>query len=131
LLLQLPKAGDFMALVLCTGVDKAVVETRKLILEAAGHTVVTAMDEMSLVEVCKKHSFNIAVVGQMISRKMKHRIATVIKQYCPDVKILELYPPYTGKILDYADSWLVVPADIPEELTDRVNELANTEAKSR
>jgi CheY-like chemotaxis protein len=131
LLLQLPKAGDFMALVLCTGVDKAVVETRKLILEAAGHTVVTAMDEMSLVEVCKKHSFNIAVVGQMISRKMKHRIATVIKQYCPDVKILELYPSYTDKILDYADSWLVVPADIPEELTDRVNELANTEAKSR
>ena len=120
-----------MALVLCTGVDKAVLETRKLILQAAGHSVVTAMDEISLLDACNKNSFDIAVIGQMISRKMKHRVAALIKQQCPDAKILELYPPYTGKILDYADSWLLVPADIPEHLTDRVNELANTEARSR
>jgi CheY-like chemotaxis protein len=129
LLLHLPKAGEFMALVLCTGVNKAVVETRKLILEAAGHTVVAVMDEISLIVACKKHAFDIAVVGHTISRNMKHRVAMLIKQHCPDVKVLELYPPYSGKVLDYADSWLVVPADIPEELTDRVNELANREAK--
>ena len=41
----------------------------------------------------------------------------LISGTCPGVKILELYPPYTGKILDYADSWLVVPANVPEELS--------------
>jgi CheY-like chemotaxis protein len=119
-----------MALVLCTGVDKAVLETRKLILQAAGHTVVTAMDEISLLDACKKDPFEIAVIGQMISRRMKHRVAALIKQHCPDIKILELYPPYTGRILDYADSWLMVPADIPDQLADRVNELAKREAKT-
>jgi CheY-like chemotaxis protein len=125
-----PESRRFMALVLCTGVDKAVLETRKLILQAAGHTVVTTMDEISLLDACKKHSFDIAVVGHVISRKMKRRVAMLIKQHCSDVKLLELYPPYTGAILDDADSWLMVPADIPEELTDRVNELANKEAKA-
>ena len=38
-----------MALVLCTGFDKTVLETRKLILENAGHTVVTVTDETALV----------------------------------------------------------------------------------
>ena len=119
-----------MALVLCTGVDKAVLETRKLILQAAGHTVVTAVDERSLLEACKNQPFEIAVIGQAISRKMKHHLAMLIKQHCPDIKILELYPPYTGKTLDYADSWLMVPADLPGELTDRVEELANKKAKT-
>ena len=120
-----------MALVLCTGVDKVLLETRKLILEAAGHTVITVMDETSLLSACKKHSFDIAVVGQTVSQKMKHRVATLIKQHCPVVKILELYPPYTGKALDYADMWLLTPADVPHDLADRVNELAEKAKQGR
>ena len=37
-----------MSLVLCTGVDPVLMETRKLILERAGHTVITAMGEREL-----------------------------------------------------------------------------------
>ena len=114
-----------MALVLCSGIDKSVLETRRLILEKAGHRVVTVMDETSLLNECKDHSFDVAVIGQTISPNMKPRVAMLIKQHCPNVKILELYPPYTGKILGDADSWLVVPADMPEELVERVNELAS------
>lgn len=114
-----------MALVLCTGVDKALLHTRRLILESAGHTVATAMDESTLVEVCKKHSFDVAVVGQMLSSNVKRRVAFLIKENCPDIQILELYPSYTGKVLDDADSWLMVPNDMPKDLPDRVNELAD------
>lgn len=113
-----------MALVLCTGVDKAVLETRKLILENAGHTVVTVTDETTLVSVCQKQSFEVAVVGQTLSPNMKLRVATLIKENCPDAKILELYSPHLGKMLDDSDSSLVVPAHAPRELAERVGELA-------
>ena len=120
-----------MALVLCSGIDRALVETRRLMLEKAGHEVVTVMDERALVDACKKHSFDVAVLGQTISPLSKPRVAMLVKQHCPNVKILELYPPYTGKILEDADSWLVVPADVPEGLIERVNELASKEKSRR
>jgi hypothetical protein len=100
-------------------------------LEAAGHTVVTVLDETSLISACKKQSFDIAVIGQTVSRNVKHRIAMLVKQHCPEVKILELYPPYTGKVLDDADMWLVAPAEVPEDLVARVNELAEKGEQDR
>jgi hypothetical protein len=89
------------------------------------------MDESSLVDACKKHSFDVAVVGQTVSPLAKARVAMLVKRHCPNVKILELYPPYTGKVLEDADSWLVVPADVPEGLIDRVNKLAGKEKSKR
>lgn len=112
-----------MALVLCTGVDKALLQSRRLILERAGHTVVSAADEQTLITACQKHSFDVAVIGQTVSVNMKHRIASLVRQYCPGAKILELFPLYAGKALTDADSWLSVPVDVPKDLADRVNEL--------
>jgi CheY-like chemotaxis protein len=113
-----------MALVLCTGVDKALLLSRRLVLEHAGHTVVSAMDEQTLTAVCQKHSFDVAVIGQAVSPNTKLRIASLIRRHCPDTKILELYPLYSEKVLANADSWLSVPVDVPKNLADRVNELA-------
>jgi hypothetical protein len=56
--------GTGVALVLCPGVDRALMETRKLIREHAGHTVVVAMGECEIAAACEKHPFNIAVIGQ-------------------------------------------------------------------
>ena len=42
-----------MALVLCTGVDKALLQSRQLILERAGHTVLSATDEKALITICQ------------------------------------------------------------------------------
>ena len=113
-----------MALVLCTGVDKALLQSRQLILERAGHTVLSATDEKALITICQKHSFDVAVIGQSVSPNMKQHIASLIKQHCPEAKILELYPLYAGKALPDADSWLSVPVDVPKDLADLVNELA-------
>jgi hypothetical protein len=68
-----------MALVLCTGIDPSVVRTRQLILERAGHVVVPILDEASLVKACQQNKFDVAVVGQTVSPKIKRRIAGLIR----------------------------------------------------
>jgi hypothetical protein len=83
------------------------------------------VDEPSLVEACEKHSFDVAVIGHTLSPMAKPRVAMLVKEHCPDVKILELYAPYAGRTLEDADSWLVVPPAVPQELLDEVNELAS------
>lgn len=114
-----------MALVVCTGHDSVLMLTRKLILEDAGHIVIATTDERELATACKQHRFDVAVIGQAISRKTKKALFSVIREHCPSVKVLELYSASDGKALEQADSWLQVPADVPDELAERVTELAN------
>ena len=117
-----------MALVLCTGVNPALVRTRQLLLEQAGHTVVPALDETTLITACQNNQFDVAVIGQTISPRSKRRVLQVVRQHCPSSKVLELYASTTGRILEDADSWLEVPADVPEELVQRVEALASDDA---
>ena len=117
-----------MALVLCTGIDPGLIETRKLILKQAGHTVVTATDPQEIEVACQQNLFDVAVIGQTASANVKKAIASLIRHQCPSAKILELYPPYLGKALEDADSWLEVPADIPVQLARSVSELARRSA---
>jgi CheY-like chemotaxis protein len=118
-----------MALVLCTGVDPVLIKTRQLILERAGHEVVAAMDERAVKTACEQHMFDVAVIGQAVSVRVKRQIMTVIRKYCATAKILELYRFSTGRILEDADSWLEVPADVPQQLAERVTALANKAQK--
>ena len=113
-----------MALVLCTGVDPILLETRRLLLERAGHAVTTIRDERELTAACQKTHFEVAVIGQGVTPKMKRVIASRIREHCPSARILELYSPHQGKSLDDADSWMEVPADLPGQLAQRVSELA-------
>jgi hypothetical protein len=119
-----------MALVLCTGIDPSVVRTRQLILERAGHVVVPILDEASLVKACQQNKFDVAVVGQTVSPKIKRRIAGLIRETCRDTKLLELYTMSSGRVLDDADSWLEVLAEMPQELATRVEALAAHEPKA-
>jgi hypothetical protein len=120
-----------MALVLCTGVNKALLQTRKYILEAAGHTVVTVTDEKALLEACKKQTFDVAVIGQSTGAKMKPRISALVREHCPAAKILELYEPYSGPVVADADASVATPFEVPKDLADRVTELASRSNKSR
>jgi hypothetical protein len=112
-----------VALILCTGIDPGLLETRRIILERAGHTVIMATDERELVAACEANPFDVAVIGQTVSPRMKRAIASLIRKRCRSARILELYPLYQGKALEDADSWLEVPAEIPHELAERVNQL--------
>jgi CheY-like chemotaxis protein len=117
-----------MALVLGTGIDKSLLQTRRYILEAAGHTVVTVTDEKTLLAACKEHTFDVAVIGQSTGAKAKRRISGLVREHCPNAKVLELYEPHLGQALDDADASIVTPVE-PHSLADRVTELAHRKGK--
>jgi len=119
-----------MAVVLCTGADPALMKTRKLLLEQAGHQVFTAINESSLQSACAARNFDVIVIGQTVSRQGKTQLLNLVREHCPKARVLELYSVSTGKVLDAADAWLEVPADIPAELSTKVTALAGELAKS-
>jgi DNA-binding response OmpR family regulator len=127
----LPETRSLVAYVLCTGVDPALMATRKLLLERAGHTVFIARDEHELTSACRQIRFDVAVIGQAVPTATKEEIAAAIRESCPGVKILELFSPHQGKRIEAADSWLEVPADVPEEFAARVNELARKKERKQ
>lgn len=118
-----------MALVLCTGTDAALLQTRKLILERAGHTVISVMDEREMATACQEYVFDLAVIGEAVSPRMKRAVASSIRAQCRSARILELYQRHQGKILEDADSWMEVPAEVPTELAEHVNELVAKKPK--
>lgn len=116
-----------MAMVLCTGSDLVLMETRKLILQRAGHHVVTVTNPSDISSACKEHVFDVAVIGQSFSADSRRSIASLIRRHCPSTKILELYPANQSQAIEDADSSLEVPAEVPQELAQQVNLLAKPE----
>ncbi len=120
-----------MAVVLCTGADPALLETRKMILEKAGHTVISARTQSTVTAACKQWIFDVAVFGQSVSPNSKRTMASIVREHCPSARILELHASNQSKAIDFADSWLEVPADVPEELAERVAKLAMLKTRKR
>lgn len=114
-----------MSIVLNTGIYPPLMETRRLVLENAGHNVVTAAEDQELIEACHKYCFEVAVIGQSASPRHKQHLFSIIRRECASAKILELVTPDTGKTLGAADSWLDIPGSAPDALARRVSELAS------
>jgi|SRR5579862_3249995 hypothetical protein len=113
-----------MALVLCTGADPDVMKARQEFLTRAGHRVMSAMNEKELSAACKKYKFDVVVIGQSLSKNMKRHVVDLVREHCPDIRILEIYPTTSGRALEDADSWLETPGEVPQTVADRVEELA-------
>jgi hypothetical protein len=95
-----------------------------MILEQAGHKVTSATSADEIKRACQQKSFDVAVIGQGVSRLYKPQTFKVIRECCSSAKVLELYTSATGRELADADDWLQVPTDVPPELANRVTELA-------
>jgi DNA-binding NtrC family response regulator len=113
-----------MAIVLCVGADRAVMEARRMILEQAGHTVVQAMSIPEIADACTKHRFEVAVIGQMIVPAEKQRAFAAVRQHSPATKVLSLHLRLSGKLLPDADDWMETPTNVPGTLAERVSRLA-------
>jgi CheY-like chemotaxis protein len=110
-----------------TSADVPIAETRKFVLEQAGHVVITAMNEDALLTACKEHAFKVAVIAHDVNSTMKKRALSIVRQYCASAKVLELYRP--TRDLEAADSWLEAPVEPPELLAQRVTALMTMAAK--
>jgi DNA-binding NtrC family response regulator len=110
-----------MAVVLCFSTDDVLAKTRRLILERAGHSVITAFTLREAEQACDAAKVDVAVIGQGVPRDERLRVGALVRSKCPAAKLLELYLPTAGKSLPDADDWLVVPAETPSELATKVS----------
>lgn len=114
-----------MSLVLNTGAYPPLLETRRLVLEHAGHFVVTTKAaESEIAAVCQGYPFDVAVIGQSASAQLKRRIFHVVRRHCSSARVLELVAPYSKRVLENADAWLEIRPMAADMLAQRVSELA-------
>jgi CheY-like chemotaxis protein len=118
-----------MATVLCTGVQPALMQTRKLILENAGHNVITALSDTEIIAACREFRFDVAVIGQARDPKLKRNWLSLVRKHCPSAKVLEVYMTSAGIALKDADEWLESPV-VPAKLAERVAALAEANGKA-
>jgi 4-hydroxy-3-methylbut-2-enyl diphosphate reductase IspH len=119
-----------MADVLCVGIDDAAMQTRRLILEKAGHVVSQARDLRRVKEACDANSFSIVILGQALNASEKRRISDVVLTHCKSAKILELHTSITPDVPE-ADEHLQVSATEPESLIEAVDGLLRTRRKQK
>ena len=120
-----------MATVLSISSDDALATTRRLILEEAGHRVVTAFTVHEVERACSAETFDVALIGQGLPRGERLRARELLRTQCPTAKVLELYLARHGKALADADDWMEVPSDTPAELAQRVSALASRKRSRR
>jgi CheY-like chemotaxis protein len=113
-----------MAVVMCVSNDDTLSRTRQLVLESAGHRVLTVTNVFEAAKACAENAVEVAVIGQGVPRPERLRVFDLLRKQCPSAKILELYQPKDGKALKHADDWLEVPVSTPPQLAERVTELA-------
>jgi hypothetical protein len=119
-----------MAVVLCISADESLAMTRRMILQKAGHRVLTVFTVPEAEQACSAQPIDVAVIGQGVPHRERVRIRDLIRNLCPSAKLLELYVPSLGKTIPDADDWLEVPGVAPAELGERVSTLAG-EASNR
>jgi DNA-binding response OmpR family regulator len=115
-----PECQTFMALILCAGLDPALMQTRRMILQRAGHKVIGAGDEREFVAACQSHTFHVILLSQTLPSVLKLRLSAIARMLRPEAKILELYASHLGRAIRGADDWLEVPLDSPGDLVSRI-----------
>jgi len=115
-----------MAVVLCTGSDPVLMKTRQMIIESAGHKVLSAVSGGEVEILCSAFTFHVAVLGQSAAPHLKRETLAAVRRSCPTTKVLELYPPHLGRVLEDADAWLEMPPETPDTLIKVVERLAAT-----
>jgi CheY-like chemotaxis protein len=117
------KKRNSVAKVLCIGADNAVMQTRQMLLEKAGHSVTAATDLRQIVAACEHTQFSVAVLGQHVPAKEKLRVSEVVREHCPNAKILELHASLSPAMPN-ADAHISVNTDdFPEQLISAVSGL--------
>ncbi len=120
-----------MAVVLCTGSDPVLMKTRQMILESAGHKVLSAVSGGEVEILCSAFTFHVAVLGQSAAPNLKRETLAALRRSCPTAKVLELYPLHLGKMLEDADAWLEMPPESPDMLIKMVDRLATSATGKR
>jgi DNA-binding response OmpR family regulator len=118
-----------MADILNVCFDSALLKTRRIMLERAGHRVEQARDLLQVIAACERTSFNVVILGNSLIPNEKLRVADVVRRHCDGVRVLELHDGVRPDLRD-ADAHLQALEAGPEELLQAVESLLKPNRKS-
>jgi len=78
------------AKILVVSRDPKLADIRKTLLEAAGFTVVPAMDDRAVEQACSSNGIQLIMLGYSLEPSVKRRVWATSRRFC-DVPILELH----------------------------------------
>ena len=113
-----------MADILNVGFDAALLTTRRLNLERAGHRVAQAHDLRQVLAACERKSVDVVILCHTLNESEKMRVADVVRRFCGDAMLLDLQYG-SGPDLPYADAHLQTPAGRPRDLLRAVDALSH------
>lgn len=121
---------NFMALILCAGLDPALMQTRLMILERAGNTAIGVRSESEFIAACESYNFEVIVLSQTLSAEFKLRLSAFARLLRPEAKVLELYSAHLGPAVSGADESAQVPLESPGDLPSRIELLLSNKTKT-
>lgn len=72
-----------MARILSVSYDEALLDSRRLLLEANGHNVTSALGLTESLSHCKQGGFDLCVLGHTIPHSDKQKLIREFRAYCP------------------------------------------------
>lgn len=93
--------------------------TRELLLRESGFLVASATGERDLAHLCRRGTYDLAIIGYVDDNDLKIRLARALRSHCANVPILELCR--VSPIIPEVDHVLVSPE--PAELVNKVRSI--------
>jgi len=119
-----------VAHIICIANPDAVMETRRLILQRAGHEIHAVHNLKEMERACQTQQYDLAILADALPDMEKMRIADVIRKACPALRVLELHTGLVPTVSD-ADAQLQVSASRPEGLVEAVAAALKTSRKEK
>lgn len=101
--------------------------TRELLLRESGFLVASATGERDLAHLCRRGTYDLAIIGYVDDNDLKIQLAKTLRQHCPKVPILELCR--VSPIIPEVDHVLVSPE--PPELITKVRSILGNLPRER
>jgi hypothetical protein len=113
-----------MAEILNVGSDGALLTTRRVNLERAGHHVAQAHDLHQVFAACERKALDVVILCNTLSESEKMRVADLVRRFCGEAMLLDLHNG-SRPDLPYANAHLQAPDARPRELLRAVDALTH------
>lgn len=106
--------------VLSISYDKALLDTRAMILQQHGFSVQSVQNVRDAIQLCREETFHIAVIGHSIPATEQKEVAAAIRQNCPGVIVVALKRCDADEV-SFADAAL--DTFKPDELVSKLRQI--------
>jgi DNA-binding response OmpR family regulator len=116
-----PDAMTKREIILNISSEASLLQTRTAILEQAGFSVISASDYRQVVAACESQALNLAIIGHSLDVNERKRVASTIRDKCPNVPVVALYKLGKGEVDGIGD--YALPADDPAMLLTMITRI--------